>query len=156
MNQDQNAAQNSSGSFSLTYDTDEISIAAIFDDEMSAYRGRRAWADILSAHFLLENKRDFALAIDKSPDLEKQFRLRCEFDSACGRYAFWRLINHQATEAEDKLLKAGYPEHDEKTLINIITAGEGGPWILSSTKEGEENRSFGSKLLEIIFGRTLK
>ncbi|MCB0360906.1 MAG: hypothetical protein KDD44_14760, partial [Bdellovibrionales bacterium] len=27
----------------------------------------------------------------------------CFFISACGRYAFWRLINDQAPEAEDKL-----------------------------------------------------
>ena len=60
------------------------------------------WQAILASHFLLEPDRDYELRTHCSLD-DEQFVLSCSFLSACGRYAFWRLVNRQAPEAEQKL-----------------------------------------------------
>ncbi len=162
MNQEINtASKNSIGSngLSITYDTDSISIVAKFSDEMSAYRGRKGWSEILSAHFLLEDDRDYNIKVMPSEGCNTEaFKLKCEFDSACGRYAFWRLINHQAPEAEEKLIQSGYPENLKKkkssAIADFICSEEEGPWILSkSSSEGNfEEENIGKGLLSFILG----
>ena len=125
---------------------------------MSAYRGRKGWSEILGTHFLLENDRDFSLTVLLSENSEtEEFKLKCEFESACGRYAFWRLINHQAPEAEEKLIKSGYPETLKKKksspIADLISYDEEGPWILSKASgEGliEEAASTGKGLLSFL------
>lgn len=87
---------------SLIYDTDSIALIGQYKDELSAYRARRKWTETLSNYFLLENEKDFSLKIVPS-QTSSYFLLECLFSSACGRYAFWRLINYQAPEAEDEL-----------------------------------------------------
>ena len=81
----------------VSYDADNICLLGSFSDEISAYRTRREWMKILADYFLLEKDRDYSLDVEID---ETDFRIKCNFSSACGRYAFWRLINHQAPEAE--------------------------------------------------------
>jgi len=113
----------------ITYDVDTIGIVGKFNDEMAAYRGRRKWVEILGNHFLLESERDYQLAITVT---EHGYSLTCELNSACGRYAFWRLINHQAPEAERKLINAGYPLSESEKLGNDYNSDlRNIPWISS-------------------------
>lgn len=86
----------------LLFDAEGITLISRFSDELSAYRARRQWVDILGSYFLLEKGRDFEMSVLANPESE-YFVLNCFFTSACGRYAFWRLINEQAPEAESKL-----------------------------------------------------
>ena len=86
----------------LTYDADGITLIDHYSDELAAYRSRRSWIDVLHSHFLLERDRDYEIWVTPTDD-ETGYLLSCCFVSACGRYAFWRLINHQAPEAESKL-----------------------------------------------------
>ena len=154
MNQDFNTATLGIRDFSLTYDTESISIVAVFSDEMSAYRGRRGWNEILRTHFLLENMHDFELHIERSPDQDlEMFQLRCEFLSACGRYAFWRLINHQAPEAEGKLIRSGYPDSEiteNSPSVGILTSDPTGPWVM---RRNSESKGLLTSIIDSILGR---
>ena len=86
----------------LAYDAEAVSLIGSFGDELSAYRARKTWMDVFTNFFLLERERDYDMEIEWDEDLDC-FILDCTFSSACGRYAFWRLINHQAPEAEQVL-----------------------------------------------------
>ena len=112
---------------SLIYDTDAISLIGRFSDELSAYRSRRKWVEILSNYFLLEPERDFESKIISS-ETSDGFLLHCNFTSACGRYAFWRLINHQAPEAEEKLAE---PSIKDVPALGLESDKNEGPWVLA-------------------------
>lgn len=86
----------------LIYDADGITLVGKYTDELSAYRAKRQWTEVLNSYFLLEKDRDYEMWVNSSIE-DCSFALSCCFVSACGRYAFWRLINHQAPEAEQKL-----------------------------------------------------
>ena len=86
----------------LIYDADTVTLVGKYTDELSAHRARRQWVDLLNSYFLLERDRDYEMFVTSSLE-ESYFVLNCCFISACGRYAFWRLINHQAPEAEERL-----------------------------------------------------
>ncbi len=102
-------ASEPSYSIGVCFDAEHIVLHGTYTDELSAHRARKAWAEILEYHFLLENGRDFAYRL--TPDYEHMlFTLECEFLSACGRYAFWRLTNHQAPEAQYQIETAHIPE----------------------------------------------
>ncbi len=98
----QAAAESSESKAALVFDADTITLTGKFVDELSAYRARKEWHTALSSHFLLEKGRDFDSKVTVSTDGEV-YTLKCSFSSACGRYAFWRLVNHQAPEVEEKL-----------------------------------------------------
>lgn len=86
----------------LLFDTNSVMLLGAFLNEIAAYRTRRTWVNVLNTYFLLEKDRDYSISIITPKD-ENHFLLNCSFTSACGRYAFWRLINHQAPEAQEKL-----------------------------------------------------
>ena len=86
----------------LVYDAESVSLLGKYTDELSAHRGKRLWMETLSNYFLLELERDYELYVESCVN-NRSYVLCCEFNSACGRYAFWRLINQQAPEAEAKL-----------------------------------------------------
>ncbi|MCC6933988.1 MAG: hypothetical protein IT292_12190 [Deltaproteobacteria bacterium] len=121
----------------VKYDTDKVLLVGSYSDELSAYRAKRSWLDILAAHFTLEKGRDYDLNLVK-PCSEKEinnFTLTCSFHSACGRYAFWRLINGQSPEAENKLgLSRKNKSQHEKLLSAIFgyeTKSSVPAWIMS-------------------------
>lgn len=87
---------------SIVYDTSNVSLISRFVDEISAYRARKQWVAVFHDHFLLDTERDYEITVCPSTGGE-EYILSCLFSSACGRYAFWRLINHQAPEAEAAL-----------------------------------------------------
>lgn len=92
----------------VTFDPDAVSLEGIYRDELSAFRARRAWIDALESNFLLDLEHDFILTT-RSNLAESVFSLQCEFVSACGRYAFWRLTNNQAPEAQYLIETAHIP-----------------------------------------------
>ena len=88
----------------LIFDADSISLAGTFTDELAAYRARRTWDEVLAKHFLLEKTKDYEMKVARDESDPFSYQLKCCFHSACGRYAFWRLVNHQAPDVEGKLL----------------------------------------------------
>ena len=101
--------QELASSNAVYFDEEKIKLIGTYADQLSAYRAKKAWIDALESFFLLEQGRDFRLAI--SSDLEgATYILSCSFLSACGRYAFWRLTNDQALEAQIVLETAHIPQ----------------------------------------------
>lgn len=86
----------------LIYDADGVTLLGKYSDELAAYRSKRQWTEVLNSYFLLEPERDYDIWVTSSLE-DFYFVLSCNFTSACGRYTFWRLINHQAPEAEQRL-----------------------------------------------------
>lgn len=91
----------------LIFDADGVNLTGQFNDEIGVYRARKLWVQTLNNYFLLERERDYDMEIVANSE-QGNWKLNCTFNSACGRYAFWRLINHQAPEAELRLSGASY------------------------------------------------
>lgn len=120
----------------LIYDAESVVLAGKHSDELSAHRAKRQWVGVFSSYFLLENERDYELWV--TSDLaEEYFVVHCCFVSACGRYAFWRLVNQQAPEAEAKL-GASLKNTTIKRLLaanrSAIRSGRE-PFVLSALSE---------------------
>jgi hypothetical protein len=96
------------GMLGLWYDPERLVIEGVYQDEVTAYRARRRWIEALEKNFLLEESLDFSLKVRRSRG-GKNFRVRCDFLTACGRYAFWRLTHHQAPEVQFLLETAHLP-----------------------------------------------
>jgi len=86
----------------LIYDADTVTLIGKYTDELSCHRARKNWVELFSNYFLLEANRDYDILVESDLD-GGIFIINCIFTSACGRYAFWRLVNQQAPEAEQKL-----------------------------------------------------
>lgn len=86
----------------LSFDLDTATLVGVFSDELSAYRARNRWRDTLHGFFLLDEERDYEFKVESVLD-QLRFTVSCTFHSACGRYAYWRLINQQAPEVEARL-----------------------------------------------------
>jgi hypothetical protein len=97
----------------VCFDPQEIALEGIYLDELSAYRARRLWTSVLEETFLLEVEHDFRLSVAGAADKER-FLLRCEFSTACGRYAFWRLTHNQAPEAQYLIETAHIPQTESR------------------------------------------
>lgn len=109
----------------LTYNADRLCIEGNYSDELSQHRARKTWCTILETDFLLIPEADFQFTMEK--DLEQnQFQIACAFKSACGRYAFWRLINEQVPEVQF-LLETAHLSHRFKDYTSIIEQMEHGP-----------------------------
>jgi hypothetical protein len=96
------------GMLGLWYDPERLVIEGVYQDELTAYRARRRWIEALEKNFLLEDTLDFSLKVKRSRS-GRNFRVRCDFLTACGRYAFWRLTHHQAPEVQFLLETAHLP-----------------------------------------------
>lgn len=128
-----------SGTSSLIYDADGVTLLGCYGDELSAYRARRAWVKALSNFFLLEKERDYELSISIHEDKPELFIMRAEFISACGRYAFWRLINHQAPEVEEILSSTpGGVKAKRQTISQLVKTNCEDPWIIN-TDDSDQN-----------------
>lgn len=115
----------------VTYDTHTATLVGNFHDEMAAYRTRRTWAKILQEHFLLELGRDYEVSI-RIDSVNGRSIVECCFTSACGRYAFWRLLNKQAPEAAEELLKVAKVK---KAKRKDSASQPQHPWILQGYEE---------------------
>lgn len=99
----------------VCFDPDEISLLGIYSDELALFRARRKWNEILERAFMLEGKQDFVIETVSEADMNA-FRLVCRFNTACGRYAFWRLTNAQAPEAQYEIETAHIPNSPSRNL----------------------------------------
>lgn len=134
----------------LIYDADAVTLTAHYADQVTAYRARRVWIEVLSSYFLLEEERDYDIFVDTIVDYE-HFQIQCIFLSACGRYAFWRLINHQAPEAEAKLGEsAQVPSKRLGGFLSSLFQSSAGyeqpvdtaelPWVITALEQQDEER----------------
>ena len=116
----------------LVFDADTITLAGKFTDEISAYRAKKRWIETFNNHFLLEGARDYEMSVKPLGEL---FVLSCIFHSACGRYAFWRLVNHQAPDAEAKLYSSNMVSRRSARYLlgSIWNSNQSSPWILTGT-----------------------
>lgn len=92
----------------LWYDSDRLTLSGVYLDEITAYRARKRWIEALEINFLLEERHDFSIKV-RSSHGGKLYKVRCDFQTACGRYAFWRLTHHQAPEVQFLLETAHLP-----------------------------------------------
>jgi hypothetical protein len=92
----------------LWYDPERIVLGGAYTDQVTAYRARKRWIKALETNFLLENQHDFRLQVTTDPETER-FCVRCDFLTACGRYAFWRLTHNQAPDVQFMLETAHLP-----------------------------------------------
>jgi hypothetical protein len=95
----------------VCFDPDNVTLEGVYADELSTFRARKCWVEALENHFLLEVEHDFLLLVERKGD---EFQLRCEFLTACARYAFWRLTNNQAPEAQYIIETAHIPKGESQ------------------------------------------
>jgi hypothetical protein len=123
----------------LWFDSDRLMLSGVYLDEITAYRARKRWIEALEINFLLEERHDFTIKVRPAHG-GKLYRVRCDFQSACGRYAFWRLTHHQAPEVQflletahlpyvgmDDFEKASYAESDDFVPLAPPVVGEACP-----------------------------
>jgi hypothetical protein len=127
----------------LTYDADSVMLIGKYNDELSAHRGKKQWVEVLNSYFLLEPDRDYEMWVTSSAG-DGYFAISCCFLSACGRYAFWRLVNQQAPEAEAKLGSTMGP--NLKRQIN--TKKSPTPFVLSAIEDAQAATSETCNLLK--------
>ena len=113
----------------VKFDPDAVSLLGIYKDELSLFRAKRSWTEILESNFLLEAKYDYIFDKLNNPE-SGAFILQCSFLTACGRYAFWRLTNHQAPEAQ-YLIETAHIPNSELASDMYITAPDLSPIISS-------------------------
>jgi|1048.fasta_scaffold24469_3 hypothetical protein len=103
----------------VCFDPDAICLMGIYSNELAVFRARRRWTDILESSFSLKIKEDFLLETVSELDCG-EFRLMCRFNSPCGRYAFWRLTNAQAPEAQYEIETAHIPDCPSKNIEMVL------------------------------------
>jgi hypothetical protein len=141
---------------SLIFDTEGVTLIARFSNELAAHRARKNWTSVLSRYFLLERGRDYEVSVISSPETGYNV-LNCYFTSACGRYAFWRLINDQAPEAELKLCEATKSIKVDKSAMSQLFQPKPNtptPWILNAQAQERKTASVKSILPRLL--RSLK
>jgi hypothetical protein len=142
---------------SVSFDPQYSLLQATYQDELSLYRAKRTWCKTLQSSFLLEPQYDFQLR-HCSSITEQIFSLQCEFTTACGRYAFWRLTNEQAPEAQ-YIIETAHIPNCELRAIEIAMAKDMGK-IVSKKSNHNTNEHLGfsiakdlvKKVLDNIFG----
>jgi len=134
----------------LIFDADSVTLIGKFTDEFSAHRAKKQWMEALAHHFLLEKNRDYQTEIGII-EATPHYYLRCTFESACGRYAFWRLVNHQAAEAEKKLLAPNLVNRKVGRFLlgSVWNVSSGTPWVVGGAGEKRQNGIFRSVIQSI-------
>ena len=130
----------------LIFDAEGVALFGKYDNELLAWRAKKEWVQVLHDYFLLEPTRDYE--IDVITDLDTfTFCIKSSFNSACGRYAFWRLINHQAPEAEKKLGGT-----IKSNIIDSENAHQSGDesWIINPLEESANKNRESAKILKKI------
>lgn len=103
----------------VCFDPDAICLMGIYRDEIAVFRARRRWSQILEASFALKSEEDYCFETRALID-SNEFRLVCRFNSPCGRYAFWRLTNAQAPEAQYEIETAHIPDSPSKNIEMVL------------------------------------
>ncbi|HQH27859.1 MAG TPA: hypothetical protein PLP17_10730 [Oligoflexia bacterium] len=137
----------------LVFDADGITLLGKYTDELAAHRAKKRWVDVLGSYFLLERDRDYDLWVNGSLD-DRCFVLSCSFVSACGRYAFWRLVNRQAPEAEDKLRGETPPDTFTSMWADIAKEEEKESWAADAIErqiaDNDETRNLIAKIMRLF------
>ncbi|RIL09653.1 MAG: hypothetical protein DCC75_06030 [Proteobacteria bacterium] len=95
----------------VVFDPEAVTLIGTYGDELSVHRAKKTWSETLQRSFLLDRGYDYEFQINS--DLSYgSFKLTCQFKSACARYAFWRLTNEQAPEAQYIIETAHIPNSD--------------------------------------------
>lgn len=134
--------QNKERLLGLWYDPDRLMLEGVYNDEVTAYRARKRWVSALERNFLLEESLDFNLRVNNARD-SSYFKVRCDFLTACGRYAFWRLTHHQAPEVQCLLETAHLPHapFEQGTGTPSIEHEVGGRFSKSLQTESAEGEA---------------
>lgn len=82
----------------LKYDSEQLILLVEAPSPFCAHRVRRFVPALMESHFILEEDRDYEMRIIES-DLLIDLSI-----SACGRFVYWRLVNHQASECEQLII----------------------------------------------------
>lgn len=93
----------------MSFDAEHATLAGCYRDQLSAYRAKKVWVETMERFFLLEEGHDYLLSIRGATGTGR-FELECYFITACARYAFWRLTNYQAPEAQYLIETAHIPQ----------------------------------------------
>lgn len=104
----------------VCFDGENACLEGTYGDELSAHRAKRIWVDTLLGYFLLEKEQDIRVRVLPIPD-GQLFKLKCEFTSACARYAFWRLTNGQTPEVQYLIETAHVPQSENRWEELIAT-----------------------------------
>lgn len=130
----------------LIFDAEGVTLFGKYDNELAAWRAKKEWIQVLHDYFLLEPTRDYDIEV--VTDLESLvFCLKSSFNSACGRYAFWRLINHQAPEAEKKL---GGTINENSSATEELSLSGNESWIVNPLIEGAQKNKESAQILKKI------
>ena len=138
----------------VCFDPERISLEGIYRDEISAYRAKKVWIEVLESTFLLDHNYDLCFIIGEYS--EDRFFLSCQFTTACARYAFWRLTNHQAPEAQYVIETAHIPDCESRQ-DDFLYAPDMRPLndepeiLLNRIEEAASLSNFWSKMLRKLF-----
>lgn len=135
----------------VTFNPDQVTLQGIYSDELSAHRAKKTWIETLEGAFILENRTDIDLAIR---DTDAGYLLECHFLTACARYAFWRLTNNQAPEAQYIIETAHIPlcesRHEEIMTAPDMRSIYDEPLILSGLYRLQKSESLVSDIITKI------
>ena len=133
-----------SSSEGVRFDSEKAILQGSYGDQVSAYRAKRIWIEVLNNYFFLEVKKDFSCSIERVD--EHLFSLICSFDTACARYVFWRITNEQAPEAQYIIETAHIPLCESRHLDildapDLMPLEESEPTILNGLGHTPNNGS---------------
>ena len=128
----------------VCFDPEEALLEGVYEDELSAHRAKRGWTKALETNFLLDIDHDFYLKV-KSANSQHHV-LICEFKTACGRYAFWRLTHNQAPDTQYVIETAHIP-NAEAHLAEISYSKDLEPFV---DRELEDYRPKASPLRKTV------
>jgi hypothetical protein len=92
----------------ISFDSDTLVLRGIYADELSAHRAKKTWSRTLENNFLLDFDFDFDIRVTNDED-ESLYRVNCDFKTACGRYAFWRITHDQVPDIQYIIRTAHIP-----------------------------------------------
>ena len=141
----------------LWYDAERLLLEGVYLDEVSAYRARRSWIKAFEMNFLLEDIHDFRVKVAFDSE-DSRYRVQCNFTSACGRYAFWRLTHHQAPEVQFALETAHLPHVTSIRFVDSIIESEEEALsqVLCAPPEEKPDHEVFSEMLHLIQRKTRK
>lgn len=129
----------------VSFNSDLVSLNGLYADEVSLFRAKKAWRTVFEGAFLLDSGSDFVLEHTSSID-KGYFALTCSFKSACGRYAFWRLINHQSPEAQYMIETAHIPSCESRH-DDFLSAPD---MVDAASKNNEQSASLIQWLVNVL------
>lgn len=136
----------------VCFDPETISLQGVYRDELSLFRAKKKWADTLEISFMLEHNKDFSFTMIRHYE-ELKFILFCHFHTASGRYAFWRLTNYQAPDAQYLIETAHMPERnlaftaDDTASPPELTSIDEEPALFNTSSQSSPIKSTLEKIL---------